>query len=139
MAIEALLMSYLNISGPGDISNRCSKIELETDVEENDSTTFGSGGWKEVIPGLQSAKLSVALKNDMVDEALDEDMWTINGTKVAFAAKYSSAATSASNPAYYGTVLIKGWKPIAGDVGSINESDYSWTISGALNRTTTGF
>lgn len=137
MALMALTAAYLNVSGPGDVSNRCSKIELVTDVDELDTTTFGSNGWKEVLGGLKSASLSLSFKNDLADDGLDEDLDAINGNVVNAIVKASSDATSASNPEWRFSVLVKGLAPVRGSVGQLNEFDVTWPVSGAVTRTTT--
>lgn len=135
MAFMVLTASVVTLNAV-DYSNRCSKIELSTDVEEKETTTFASNGWKEMIGGLKSAQLAVAFRNDLADDDIDEDLWLLNGTVVAFTVKASSAATSASNPVYSGSVLIKGLKPIAGAVGDLNEFDLTLPVSGAVTRAT---
>lgn len=122
--------------GSTDISDHCSKAELSIDVEEKDVTTFGSAGWKEVKGGLKSGQLDLSLKNDLDDNDLDEMLWNLNGTTVAFTVKAVNETTTASNPKYSGTVLVKGLKPIAGSVGDVNEQDVSFPTSGAVSRTT---
>ncbi|MFF8910165.1 hypothetical protein [Streptomyces olivaceoviridis] len=41
-----------------DLTSNSNKIELSAEVEDKDSTNFGSGGWKEVMGGLASAEIS---------------------------------------------------------------------------------
>lgn len=134
MAMMVLTAAYINITGPGDISNRCSKVELTVDVDEKDTTTFGSSGWKECIGGLKSAQLALTLKQDPVDDGLDEDFWTILGTVAAFEVRLSSAAVGAGNPKYTGSVLVKEWKPVNGSVGDLAELDLTFPVSGAVTR-----
>lgn len=135
MTAMVLLASYLSVDGT-DVSDQTSKIELEVDVDEQDVTTFGSGGWKEVLGGLKSAKLSVTFDNDFADGSLDETMWGLLGTVVPFEVRPSNAARSASNPAYTGNVLITKWVPISGSPGDVASVDVDWTPSGAVSRAT---
>lgn len=119
-----------------DISDWVSKVELTTEVDEKDVTTFGSAGWMEVLGGIAKGQLSVTFKNDYVDNELDEDLWAIFGTVVTFATKPTSAAVGTGNPSYSGSVLIKELKPINGAVGDVAEMDVSWPTSGAVSRAT---
>ncbi|MDM4722750.1 hypothetical protein QTQ03_25290 [Micromonospora sp. WMMA1363] len=119
-----------------DISDWCSKIELTTEVDEKDVTTFGSAGWMEVLGGLAKGTLAVTFKNDYVDNELDEDLWAIFGTVVTFATRPTSASASTNNPSYSGSVLIKELKPVNGSVGDVAEMDVSWPTSGAVSRAT---
>jgi hypothetical protein len=64
MAKMALLASYCSINAV-DVSAYTSKIELTTEVEEKDVTTFASLGWKEVIGGLKSGSLALTFKQDV--------------------------------------------------------------------------
>lgn len=41
-----------------DLTGNSNKIELTSEVEEKDSTNYGSEGWKEVMGGLASAEIS---------------------------------------------------------------------------------
>lgn len=119
-----------------DYSDWVSKVELTTEVDEKDVTTFGSAGWMEVIGGIAKGGLAVTFKNDYVDNELDEDLWALFGTVVTFATKPTSAAVSSNNPSYSGSVLIKELKPINGAVGDVAEMDVSWPTSGAVSRAT---
>ncbi|MEW2177143.1 hypothetical protein AB0890_12540 [Streptomyces sp. NPDC005406] len=60
---------------PGaDLSGASNKIELTSEIEDKDATTYRSGGWKEVLGGLGSAEISAeglweAGDPSMVDDA----------------------------------------------------------------------
>ncbi|AIJ26361.1 phage tail tube protein [Amycolatopsis methanolica] len=133
MAKMVLLAAFLSLNA-NDLSNNASKIELTAEVADEDVTTFGSGGWKEVLGGLKEGSLSVTLKQDVAAAGLDSIMWPLFGTLVPFEVRLSNAARGASNPGYTGTVLIKSWKPIAGDVGNVAEVDVEFPTSGAVSR-----
>jgi hypothetical protein len=136
MAIMALTAAYISIAGT-TYHDRGFKAEINVDVDEKEVTTFASLGWKEVIGGLKSGSLGLSFRNDHADDNIDEDMWLILGTVVAFAVRHTQSAISTSNPEYQGNVLIKEWKPINGSVGETNELDVSWPTSGAITRDTT--
>lgn len=136
MSMMVLTAAYVSITGPGAIYDHCSKIELSVDVEEKDVTTFASLGWKEVLGGLKSGTLALGLKQDIVDDGLDEDFWTILGTVVTFEVRLTQSAVSTSNPKYSGSVLIKEWKPLSGSPGDVAELDVSFPTSGVITRGT---
>ncbi|WP_245786533.1 phage tail tube protein [Lentzea albida] len=128
-----LTASYLSLNGV-DRSSSTSKIELATEVEEKDVTTFASLGWVELLGGLKSGSLSCGFKQDVADSALDDTMWALFGTVVPFEVRLSNAAVSANNPKYTGSVLIKEWKPIGGSVGDVAEVEVEFPTSGAVTR-----
>lgn len=134
MAKMVLTAAYCNLTGPGDISGFLSKIELTADVEEKDVTVFTSLGWKEVLGGIKSGSLALTFKNDMTDDLVDEDMWAVLGTVIAFEVRASNASVGVSNPKYTGSVLIKSWAPVSGQVGDVNEASHTFPTSGAITR-----
>lgn len=44
-------------AGAADLTGSGSKIELKCSCEDKDTTTYGSGGWKEALPGLAETML----------------------------------------------------------------------------------
>lgn len=137
MAVQMVLTAaFCSITGPGDISGNLKKCELSMEVEEKDVTNFASLGWKEVKGGLKSGGLALEFQNDMTDDGLDEDFWTIFGTVAAFEVRASSASVGVSNPKYTGNVLIKSWTPVSGAPGDINGFSATFPTSGVVTRAT---
>lgn len=136
MSMMVLTAAYVSITGPGTLHDRCSKAELTVDVEEKDTTTFASLGWKEVLGGIKSGSLALTLKQDIIDDGLDEDFWAILGTIATFEVRLTQAAVGVSNPKYTGSILVKEWKPLSGQVGDLAEVDVTFPTSGAITRAT---
>jgi hypothetical protein len=128
-----LTAAYVSINAV-TYHDKAKSIELTTEVEEKDVTTFASLGWKEVLGGLKSGSLSVGLFNDMTDNSIDETMWGLQGTVVPFEVRATQASVSASNPSYTGNVLIPGWTPVSGSVGDVVEVDLDMPTSGVVTR-----
>lgn len=139
MTAMVLTAAYLNITGPGSIHDHTTKIELTAEVEEKDVTTFASLGWKEVTGGLKKGGLAATFLQDIVDDALDEDMWTIflAAVPVAFEVRLTQSTVTASNPKYTGLVLPKTWAPLKGSPGDVAEVEINWPTSGVITRGTT--
>lgn len=133
MAKIVLTAEYVAINGT-DISAYLKKGELALESDAQDSTTYGSAGWKEFLGGLKSGELSLNYLNDVAAAALDSIMWALFGTVVTFEVRASNAVVGASNPSYSGSILVKEWKPIGGGVGDINAADVSYPTSGAVAR-----
>lgn len=128
-----LTAAYISINAV-TYHGRTKSVELTTEVEEKDVTTFASLGWKEVLGGLKSAGLSITFLNDNADNDIDETMWGLLGTVVAFEVRATQSAVSATNPSYTGSVLINGWTPISGSAGDVVEVDVDFPASGAVTR-----
>lgn len=135
MAKKVLLDAQLSIAN-NDLTDWCAKIELNDEYEDKDTTTFGSGGAKERLGGLESGEIGITFKQDYADNALDEIMWLLRRQVVTFAARADEDAVSASNPNYTGSILINKWVPIAGSVGDVAEADVTFPLSGTLARAT---
>jgi hypothetical protein len=135
MAKMALLASYCSINAV-DVSAYTSKIELTTEVEEKDVTTFASLGWKEVIGGLKSGSLALTFKQDVAASAIDSQMWALFGTVTTFEVRLSNTVVGTSNPKYTGSVLVRQWSPINGSVGDVAEVSVTFPSSGVITRGT---
>lgn len=133
MAKMVLLASFLSLNG-GDRSANTNKVELQTEVDEQDMTTFASLGWKEVLGGLRSGSLGAEFKQDVAAAALDAVIWPLFGTVVPFEVRLDNAVVGASNPKYTGFVLIKSWTPISGSVGDGASVSVNWPTSGVVTR-----
>lgn len=131
-----LTAAYLNLTGPGTVHSYMSKIEVTAEVEEKDVTVFTSLGWKEVVGGIKSGQVSCTFKNDYTTGLLDEDLWAVFGTVIAYEARATQSAVGVSNPKYTGSVLIKQLQPIMGSVGDVAEQNVTWPTSGVITRAT---
>jgi hypothetical protein len=135
MAKKVLLDAVLVIDS-NDLTQWCAKVELDDEFEEKDTTTFASGGAKEVQGGLESGGVGISFKNSHTAGELDEIMWALRRSVVSFTARADAAAVSASNPQYSGDILVNQWSPIMGSVGDVNELDVTYPLSGPLVRAT---
>lgn len=135
MAKMILRAAYLAIGGT-DVSTYTSKAELKAEVEDKDVTTYGSSGWKELLPGLASGGLDLEFKQDVTDNLLDEIMWTffIAFAVVTFEVRLSNAIVGVSNPKYTGSLVVKEWNPIQGGVGDEASVTVSYPTTGAITR-----
>lgn len=135
MAKKVLLDAVLVIDS-NDLQEWTAKVEVNDEFEEKDSTTFGSGGAKEVVGGLESGSVGITFKNSHTAGELDEIMWALRRQVVTFTVRADEAAVSTSNPQYSGSILVNKWMPITGSVGDLNEFDVTFPLSGALARAT---
>lgn len=138
MAKTTMLDAVLYIDG-NDLTNYTAGVTLEYQYAEGDVTTYGSGGAKEVIGGLEEGSVQVEFRVDYAGGALDSIMaGLVSRTPVAFSVKPAAAAISSSNPLYYGSILVNSWTPISGNVGDVASASRTYTKSGVILRTTTG-
>lgn len=126
--------AYISIAG-NVVSDHGNKVTINADVEELETTTFGQT-WKTRVGGLKDGSVDVSFLQDYVAANLDAIFWPLIGTVVVFEIRPTSSAAAPGNPKYTGSILINGWKPIAGDVGKLAALDVSFPTSGAVVRGT---
>lgn len=114
-------------------------VSINIDIPELEGTDFASGGWKEIAAGIRSWSADVQLKADFADNALDELVWAIIAGEAAVPLKVrpTSAAISASNPEFQGSVILTSYK-IGGAVGEVAMSPLKLAGTGALVRAVSG-
>jgi hypothetical protein len=133
MAIATTISTRLEIAGT-DYSAWCKEASIDFGVAVLDKTNFASAGWEEKLAGLKNGTLNVSLMDDFADNDVNEDLFGIFGTVVTFKLRFSSAAISATNPEYQGSVLISSVTGISATVGELPMQDHSWPTTAAVTR-----
>lgn len=133
MAKRVLTAEYLSINGV-DRSSYTKKAELTLNSSAQETTTYGDGGWETFLGGLKSAELSWDYLNDLADANLDDTMFALFGTVVAFEIRGDNAVVGVNNPKYTGSILIDKWVPVGGSIGDVNGAGVSYKTSGAVAR-----
>ena len=137
MAKRVLLGARVYINAV-ERTNNVSKIEVDDTFEDKDTTTYGDGGKKTRLGGLEDGTCAMTFKNDFAGGELDSAMWALRRTLVTVEAwPDKDAVVSSANPRYSATILINAWKPISGSVGDVAEVDVTFPVSGGWNRYTT--
>lgn len=132
MAVFSLTSTYLTLNSV-DYSDHLKSAVLTVDAAQLDTTDFDSAGWVEVIGGLKSGTLALNWMDDVADNDVDEELWALLGTVVAFAIRATDSAISTANPEYQGNVLITG-HTIGGGVGELAMKSLTFPTSGAITR-----
>jgi predicted secreted protein len=122
-----------------NISAYCDTISLKRSFDTAETTTFGStGSAKTYIMGLTDATISVSGKFDGASSStVDGVLAGILGlsTSKAFEYKASSAATSATNPAYTGSCFLTSYE-VSAPVGDVVTFSAEFHVTGAVTRAT---
>lgn len=132
MAVYQLISEFCSVNAV-DYSGDLKSAVLTLDAAQLDTTDFASAGWVEMIGGLKSGTLALNFQDDVADNAVDEELWDLLGTVVAFAVRPTSAAAGTSNPEYTGNVLITSHS-IGGGVGELAMKSLTFPTSGAVAR-----
>lgn len=133
----------LDIDGT-NLEDRASSIEITTEYEEVDVTSFCSD-IKEAAQGLGDCTWVVSFYQDFAAGEVDAVLWPLSQSGGTFLIKASpgSAVISATNPLYQMGARLFSYSPIAGAVGEASTTDvtfrsasYGGTVG--LQRGTTG-
>ena len=128
-----LVLTNSNISiGGTDVSSSVASVQIETSVDEVETTAFGSNLGKTRVGGLLDTTLSLSMHNDY--SAIEGLVYQLIGSTTSVVVKPNGTAVSSTNPSYTMTVLVTGWSPVNGAVGELNTVDVSWPVSGTVTK-----
>lgn len=135
MAIFVYVDAAITINSV-DLSDHISKATLKIDVDDKESTAFGSI-WKTRLGGLKDGSIALEFNSDFAASKIDATIWPLIGTVTAITIKATLGANSTTNPQYSGNVLVKEYSPLDGSVGDLAKNSVTWPTSGAISRATT--
>lgn len=125
------------LTSPIEIGGWVTQSAQAVNVATVDSTTFGSGGYSAFVAGLKSGTLTLNILNDYAASSIDVYLG-LNGTKIAVGAtgfievKPTTAARSATNPAFICMVVNNGWQTFNATVGGLATVSWSPVITGGF-------
>ena len=132
MAKLVLTNSNITIGGT-DVSANVASVQIETSVDEVETTAFGPGNGKTRVGGLLDTTLSLSMHNDY--SAIEGLVYPLIGSTTTVVVKPNGTAVSSTNPSYSMTILVTGWSAVNGAVGELNTVDVSWPVSGTVTKT----
>jgi hypothetical protein len=118
-----------------DLSTNIASATLDITKEEQLTTAFGQTSVTR-IAGLQDASLTLEFHQDFGSAAVDDTLFPILGSVVPFEIKPTSDATSATNPAYSGSVLVTNYTPFDSATGELATFSITLPVSGDITRGT---
>lgn len=108
-------------------------VTLNVEAEDLEDTAMGDT-FRSRIGGLKDWSVDVEFNQDFAASAVDVTIFPLLGTVVNVKVRPTSAAISATNPEYSGSVLINEYNPLDGSVGDLATTSVSWPGAGALSR-----
>ena len=128
-----LVLTNANISIAGtDVSSSVASVQIETSVDEVETTAFGPGNGKTRVGGLLDTTISLDMHNDF--SAIEGLVYPLIGSTTTVVVKPNGTAVSTSNPSFSAVVLVTGWSPVNGAVGELNTISVSWPVSGTVTK-----
>lgn len=121
-----------------NLSDHVTAFTLNRVLDAIEVTAMGDTSHK-FAPGLSSDTITVTFLNDTADGSVLDTLQTAFGTTVAFQAiQDSSAAVSATNVLYSGTIFVDNLTDINGAVGDEAMIDITFTCNSKTSYATTG-
>jgi hypothetical protein len=133
MAVIALVDAKVTINSVV-LSDHAKKVTINYSANALDKTAFGNLT-KINLAGLLEWNMEVDLEQDYAGGSVDATLFGLVGA-AAFQveAKPTSAANSATNPAYQGNAILEGYHPIDGSVGDLQVFTARFLSAGTLSR-----
>jgi hypothetical protein len=135
MAKSVITSRYVSINGT-DFSASLAGASLEISVNEVDTTSLGSAGWREIAAGIKSGSITLNFMNDYAGASVEATIYPLIGTNATVVMRPASGSVSATNPAYTAIAMISGWAPVSGQVGDLDTQDVTWPVTGAITKAT---
>lgn len=131
MAKFTLLDAYISVNGVV-LSDHGNAVGIETTFDEQDFTAFGAT-FKEFGKGLGDATITATFFQDFAAASVDATLWplAIASTTFTVEIRATSAARSATNPAYVMTARLFQYSPLSGDVGNPSTTPVSFRNAGS--------
>jgi hypothetical protein len=108
-------------------------VSLKIQADELEDTAFGDT-YRSRLGGLKDWSVDIDFNQDFAAAQVDATLFPLLGTVVTVTVKATSAANSATNPQYSGSVLVKEYTPLDGGVGDLAKTSVSWPGAGTLTR-----
>lgn len=134
--------------GTVDLSNHSFSLDVPLSREQVDVSGFSSTGAREFLPGVRDEQITVGiLQNFGTTPALNIGTLTVDsilsglytsGSQFLITCRPTSAAASATNPNYSGTVALFEYNPLNGQLNARGETNVTFraTTATGIVRTT---
>lgn len=108
-----------------NMSGFCTSVTLSVEVDDQEDTAFGDS-YRSRLGGLKDFTVDIDFNADFAASAVDATVWPLLGTTTTVKVRATTAAISATNPEYVGTVLVSEYSPLDGGVGDVATTSVSW-------------
>jgi hypothetical protein len=125
-------------AAPVDFTDHVTSFSLNQMSDQIEVTAMGDTAHK-FVTGLSADTITVSLLNDTAAGSILATLQAAYGTTVAFKAIQDyTAAVSATNVLYSGTILVDNFTPINGAVADEGTIDITFTCNSKTAVATTG-
>lgn len=118
-----------------DLSTYVRQATINVSAAELEDTAMGDT-FRSRVGGLKDWSVNLEFNQDFAAGAVDATLWPLLGTTTVVTVKATSAANSATNPQYSGSVLVSQYNPLTNGVGDLATTSVTWQGAGTLSRLT---
>lgn len=134
MASFAFTDAKVTVNGV-DLSTYVRQATINVSAAELEDTAMGDT-FRSRVAGLKDWSVNLEFNQDFAAAAVDATLWPLLGTTTVVTVKATSAANSATNPQYSGSVLVSQYNPLTNGVGDLATTSVTWQGAGTLSRLT---
>jgi len=134
MATSVLTDASVNINSV-DLSDHVTSVSISYEADAVEDTNMGDTTHTQ-LGGLFNYTVDVEFSQDYAASKVDATLFSLVGATSTVVLKPTSAAVSATNPSFTGTMLLTSYPPISGAVGELATASANFAAAGALVRAT---
>jgi hypothetical protein len=121
-----------------NLSQYITSVGLTTSDDVVDTSSFGGGGARTRVAGLQDNSVTFEFNQDFATGGPEISINAIGaslvGTVTTVVIKPTSSAVSVNNPSYSFSALCSEWSVLSGAVGELATVSTTWPISGVITK-----
>jgi len=118
-----------------DLSDHVRSVTFNYEGEAVDDTNMADTN-RIMAGGLKNYSVDVEFSQDFAASKVDATLFSLVGSTTTVVLLPTSAAVSATNPSFTGTMLLTSYPPITGTVGDLATATASFVPAGAITRAT---
>lgn len=135
MALDTFDNAYFLLNAV-NLSDHVESVKLEYKADMLEYTSMGHTEHR-FMSGLKDWSLEVTLFQDYAVGSVDATLNAIiGGAAVAFETRPDAGAVSTTNPKWTGNIVLEGYSPIGGGVGTLQKVQAKFRPASALTRAT---
>lgn len=132
-----VMTSPVVVVGGSTVTSSCASATISMEVDDVETTNFGSGGNRTRIGGLKDGSVDFEFHQSFAAGGIDALLFPLLGATAAVTIRPGGTATvSATNPQYSFDVLVSQYNPMDSAVGDLATVSVSFPITGAVTRAT---
>lgn len=116
------------------VTGFANRLELTASADQQDFTTFGSGGWRTIKGSLQMGNVNVAGFTDMATTGIEPQFPITSFGTLEYITIAPTGGSAVGDIAYFATGILNAYTPLAGAVGDPATFNLGWQSTAPIVR-----